>query len=322
MGPVRRLVRRRRRLPHGSTPGDAPDNSLASCRRPSIQLIYMADAKGPFEVEENAVYALTENGSAQLREAGTSLSASQLELLVLVDGRATVAQIERSAEGQSPEQVRSTLAKYVLSGLIDVASRVGSDSIDVGDFFSVTRPLTISTGGSAEKEAEAKDGVASLNDKGYFVRIVRRPKGRDALPEGRKPTMLVVDDDKTLVKLLKTVFKLEGFAMRAAGNRAEIVTAFREPTPPDLVLLDVMLPDIDGFEVLGRIRSHPNLKSVPVVMLTAKATRESVLKGLHLGADGYITKPFEIEALMTAVKTVLSPGEGTWPKASGSIRND
>ncbi len=283
----------------------------------------MADEKGNFEIEADAVYALTQSGGAQLREAGTSLSASQLELLVLVDGKATVAQIERSAKGQSPAQVRSTLAKYVLSGLIDVASRVGSDGIDAGDFFSVTRPLTISTGGAAEKDAEAKDGVSSLNDKGYFVRIVRRTEGRDALPEARKPIMLVVDDDKALVKLLNTVFKLEGFATRAAGNREEIVTAFREPTPPDLVLLDVMLPDIDGFEVLGRMRSHPMLKSVPVIMLTAKATRESVLKGLHLGANGYITKPFEIEVLMTAVKTVLSPGEGNWPKAGGSsIRND
>jgi CheY-like chemotaxis protein len=282
----------------------------------------MADEKGNFEIEADAVYALTQSGGAQLREAGTSLSASQLELLVLVDGKATVAQIAHSAEGQSPEQVRSTLAKYVLSGLIEVASRVGSDGIDAGDFFSVTMPLTISTAGSAEKDAEAKDGVSSLNDKGYFVRIVRRTEGRDALPEGRTPTMLVVDDDATLVKLLKTVFKLEGFATRAAGNREEIVTAFREPTPPDLVLLDVMLPDIDGFEVLGRIRTHPTLKSVPVIMLTAKATRESVLKGLHLGANGYITKPFEIEVLMTAVKTVLSPGDGTWPKTSGSIRNE
>lgn len=132
----------------------------------------MADEKGSFEVEADAVYALTDMGSAQLREAGTSLSAAQLELLVLVDGKATVAQIERSAKGQSPEQVRSTLAKYVLSGLIDVASRVGSDGIDAGDFFSVTRPLTISTGGAAEKDAEAKDGVSSLNDKGDRKSVV------------------------------------------------------------------------------------------------------------------------------------------------------
>lgn len=283
----------------------------------------MADESGNFEVGEDEVYALTDSGSAQLREGGTSLSAAQLELLVLVDGKATVARIARSAKGQSSEQVRSTLAKYFLGGLIDLASRVRADSIDAGDFFSVTMPLSIPKGGSVEKNAEANDGVASLKDKGYFVRIVRRAAGREALPEGHKPTLLVVDDDKDLVKLLNTVFKLEGFTTHSAGNREEIVTVFRESGQPDLVLLDVMMPDIDGFEVLGRIRTHPTLKSVPVIMLTAKATRESVLKGLHLGADGYITKPFEIEILMAAVKTVLSPGEGKgqWPKA-GSIRNE
>jgi CheY-like chemotaxis protein len=287
----------------------------------------MADSEGTFEVGEDAVYALTDRGGAELREAGTSLSAAQLELLVLVDGKATVAQIVRSAKDQSPEAVRATLAEYYLGGLIDLASRVGADSIDAGDFFSVTQPLTISAGGSAEKIQEARDGVKSLNDKGYFVRIVRRARVRRVLPAGRKPTMLVIDDDTVLVKLLNTVFKLEGFAIRSAGNRDGIITAFREPIAPDLVLLDIVMPDIDGFEVLGRLRTHPHptLKSVPVIMLTAKATRESVLKGLQLGADGYITKPFEIEVLMAAVKTVLRPaGEGreAWPNSDGSIRNE
>jgi len=286
----------------------------------------MADSEGTFEVGEDAVYALTDRGGAELREAGTSLSAAQLELLVLVDGKATVAQIVGSAKDQSPEAVRAMLAKCVLGGLIDLASRVRMDSIDAGDFFSVTMPLRMPGSSSEEKDAEAKDGVASLTDKGYFVRIVRRAKGRRALPAGRKPTMLVIDDDTVLVKLLNTVFKLEGFAIRSAGNRDGIITAFREPIAPDLVLLDIVMPDIDGFEVLGRLRTHPHptLKSVPVIMLTAKATRESVLKGLQLGADGYITKPFEIEVLMSAVRTVLRPaGEGkeAWPKTGGSIRN-
>ncbi len=281
----------------------------------------MAEEKGHFEVGPREVYGLTGRGQRELRESGTSLSAAELELLVLIDGTSTVAQIERSAKKQTPEQVRATLSKLYRGGFIDRSKNLKKNGLD---FFSVTMPLQIPKGAAARSSDEAKEGVSSLQEKGYFVRIARRSPSGHPLPEGRNPVMLVIDDDDTLVKLLHTVFRLEGFDLRTAGNRAEIVDAFAAEPPPDFILLDVMLPDIDGFEVLGRIRSHPVVKNVPVIMLTAKATREDVVNGLYLGADGYVTKPFEIEALMSAVRTVLGPAQtGGRPKgAGGPIRND
>ena len=79
----------------------------------------------------------------------------------------------------------------------------------------------------------------------------------------------------------------------------------RTPPAPDLVILDVGLPDINGFDVLQRLKAHPVLKAVPVILLTAEATRESVMRGLVLGADAYITKPFERSALRDGVRAVL-----------------
>jgi two-component system OmpR family response regulator len=281
----------------------------------------MADEKGDFEIGPREVYGLTGRGQRELRESGTSLSAAELELLVLIDGTSTVAQIERGAKKQTPEQVRATLRKLYRGGFIDRSKNLKKSGLD---FFSVTMPLQIPKGAAARSSDEAKEGVSSLQEKGYFVRIARRSPSGHPLPEDRNPVMLVIDDDETLVKLLHTVFRLEGFDLRTAGNRAEIVDAFAAEPPPDFILLDVMLPDIDGFEVLGRIRSHPVVKNVPVIMLTAKATREDVVNGLYLGADGYVTKPFEIEALMSAVRTVLSPAQtGGRPKGGGGpIRND
>ena len=93
--------------------------------------------------------------------------------------------------------------------------------------------------------------------------------------------------------------------MRLATNREEIVAALRRRPVPDLALLDIRLPDADGFEVLARIRMHPILKEMPVVMMTALAARESVLTGLQLGADGYLTKPFKREVLLRVVDAVL-----------------
>lgn len=72
-----------------------------------------------------------------------------------------------------------------------------------------------------------------------------------------------------------------------------------------MVLLDVHLPDANGFDVLARIRQHAQLKLMPVIMLTAMASRDDVLRGLVAGANGYITKPYEREALLTGIKAVL-----------------
>ncbi|MGW8269253.1 MAG: response regulator [Burkholderiales bacterium] len=281
----------------------------------------MAKEKDEFEVGPREVYGLTGRGQRELRESGTSLSAAELELLVLIDGTATVAQIERSTKEQSAEQVRATLSKLYRGGFIDRSKNLKKNGLD---FFSVTMPLQIPKGAAARSSEEAKEGVSSLQDKGYFVRIARRSASGYPLPEGRNPVMLVIDDDEPLVNLLRTVFQLGGFELRTASNRAEIVDAFAAEPSPDFILLDVMLPDIDGFEVLGRIRSHPVVKNVPVIMLTAKATREDVVNGLYLGADGYVTKPFEIEVLMSAVRTVLGPSQaGDSPKGGGGpIRND
>ena len=90
-----------------------------------------------------------------------------------------------------------------------------------------------------------------------------------------------------------------------AGNRDEILAALRKPPPPDLILLDVMLPDTDGFEVLTKVREVEALKTVPVIMATGKTSREAVLNGLRRGADGYITKPYDVDVLLKAAGTVL-----------------
>jgi DNA-binding response OmpR family regulator len=98
---------------------------------------------------------------------------------------------------------------------------------------------------------------------------------------------------------------LHDFVPRMAANRDGITAALRIAPKPDVALLDVTLPDIDGFEVLLRMKQHPVLKSMPVIMITGKATREAVLKGLACGADGYITKPFDVDVISHAVKSVL-----------------
>jgi DNA-binding response OmpR family regulator len=114
-------------------------------------------------------------------------------------------------------------------------------------------------------------------------------------------TILVVDDEKRIVRFIRLNLEQDGFNVISAFNGSEALEQVRRNLP-NLVLLDVMMPDIDGFEVLRKIRLA---SSVPVIMLTAKGEEDDRIKGLELGADDYITKPFSPRELVSRVKAVL-----------------
>jgi two-component system, OmpR family, response regulator len=114
--------------------------------------------------------------------------------------------------------------------------------------------------------------------------------------------ILVVDDEPNITDLVATALRYEGFDVAVAGNGSD---AIREAATfrPDLIVLDVMLPDRDGFELLSRLRAdHVRL---PVVFLTARDSTEDKIKGLTVGGDDYVTKPFSLEELLARVRAVL-----------------
>ena len=116
------------------------------------------------------------------------------------------------------------------------------------------------------------------------------------------PRILVVDDEENISYVVATAVRLEGFEVQTAeAGRSAIaqVAEFR----PDLVVLDVMLPDLDGFEVCRRLRDAG--ESVPVIFLTARDETEDRVKGLTIGADDYLTKPFSIEELIARIRIIL-----------------
>jgi two-component system OmpR family response regulator len=134
--------------------------------------------------------------------------------------------------------------------------------------------------------------------------------------EARSLRILVVEDEPSIRRGLCDVLTFRGYKVESADNGRRGLEQLTS-TSFDLVLLDVMLPDADGFDILYKMRQHPALSAVPVIMMTGKATREAVIKGLAGGADGYVTKPFEADALLEAVRTVLGlPQEA--PPAGGT----
>ena len=117
-------------------------------------------------------------------------------------------------------------------------------------------------------------------------------------------TVLIVDDEPAIRDMLKVALEMADFRCLEAKNAYEAQISITDFSP-DLVLLDWMMPEVTGIELLRRWRKHPETKDIPVIMLTAKADEENLVKGLDTGADDYISKPFSPRELVARIKTIL-----------------
>ena len=122
--------------------------------------------------------------------------------------------------------------------------------------------------------------------------------------------ILIVEDETDIAKLVKLYLEKEGFHANVAESGVEALKLIKSDRP-DLLILDLMLPEIDGIEVCKRIRTMPDTALLPIIMLTAKAEESDTIIGLELGADDYVTKPFSPKALVARVKALFRRIERT-----------
>ena len=118
------------------------------------------------------------------------------------------------------------------------------------------------------------------------------------------PRALVVDDAADIRSLAELVLSMAGFSVSAAGSGCQALRRLAEEIP-DIVLLDVQMPEVDGWETLSRLRADPRTAHLPVVLCTVKGLPEDVLRGWSLGCDGYLAKPFDISTLVDELQSVL-----------------
>ena len=123
------------------------------------------------------------------------------------------------------------------------------------------------------------------------------------------PRILAVDDEPNIVRLIQVNLERHGYQVETANNGAQALAKIKA-NRPDLLVSDVMMPEMDGFELLANVRRDPALMDLPVIMLTAKAQDKDVLAGYTGGADMYLTKPFNPQELLSFVKRILSSSDG------------
>ena len=132
----------------------------------------------------------------------------------------------------------------------------------------------------------------------------------ELLVEKDKKTILIVDDEKSIRELLAFNLEKEGYKVIEADNGIDAVDKALNKKP-DLILLDVMLPRMDGISVCKKLRYALNINTVPILMVSAKDTESDKIVGLEMGADDYITKPFQIREVMARIKANLRKAEIT-----------
>ncbi len=124
----------------------------------------------------------------------------------------------------------------------------------------------------------------------------------------KNKTVMVVDDNPDIVTIVKTILEGKGYGVQSAYSGQEVFNLLSEQKP-DLIILDIMMPQMDGLEVLTRLKGEPTTSTIPVILLTAKVQYEDVLGGYKMGADYYITKPFTSTQLLNGINLLLGEGK-------------
>ena len=228
--------------------------------------------------------------------------------------------ILRVIEGSTHTQVIRGRLRHVADALLDdwlaeleeigFVSSMAKDVTQELDFQSL---LTAQQGArearpddSQNMNLEATQAASrEVEEKGAFLAADRIRNRAPLAKKAAEIRVLIVEDDPDQAALADLRVSMAGYQVRLARNCAELVNEIRTREAPDIVLLDIMLPDGNGWDVLASIRRHPRLALLPVVMLSALNEPDEVRWGLALGADGYVTKPYSKKILADTIGAVL-----------------
>jgi CheY-like chemotaxis protein len=253
------------------------------------------------------VYRRTASGDEALLSSDARVPPEYQRILGVIDGL-THSDVIRGFLRQFPDALlRDWLSEVEELGLVVSAPADPTHDLDfTGPMGKPQAGPRVETPDDTDRlERQALAARAALNHAGAYLspdRLANRP------PLAKVPAeivVLIVEDDPDQAELANSRLSAAGYLVRIARNCKELVDEINTRAVPDLVLLDVMLPDGNGFDVLTNIRRHAKLALLPVVMLTVLGKPHEVRRGLALGADGYITKPYSKRVLAEIIKSTL-----------------
>jgi CheY-like chemotaxis protein len=257
---------------------------------------------------QDRIYSRTTSGDAAFASDDVAIPSDYRRILRIIEGKTHADVIRGRLRHFGDALLADWLAELEELGFVISVPADSTQDLDFSGLLKTQqqRGEQITPDDSQRMDPQATDtAVTTLGRTGAFLspdRLQNRPRLT------KKPTeirVLIVEDDPDQAALADLRVSMAGYEVRLARNCKELVQEIRTRKIPDVVLLDIMLPDGNGFDVLASIRRHPKLALLPVVMLTALGQPDQVRRGLALGADGYITKPYSKQILSDTIRAVL-----------------
>ena len=258
-------------------------------------------------------YSHTAKGKAELAARPGKLPIGLKTLLGLVGDKATIADLKIKLPQVPLDKLSAALDGLVADGYLQLstaaaaaaaAAATPNTGLDFKNF--INRPVKEPTIQQLQKAEATLSGMKAAKKAGYYVHIINRSAERvPSHAGGNKYTVLIIDSDQANALVATRVLLLAKFETRTAVRQDEIVEQLNKQPPADVIAMDMVLPDVIGLELLGRLREHPIYKSVPIIVMTAKVDHDDLVAALAYGASGYMSKPLKPEALLDGVKAVL-----------------
>lgn len=253
-------------------------------------------------------YRRTASGDQALRSVDAAIPVDYRRILCLINQDTHANVIRGRLRQYSDALIADWLAELVEIGFIEPT---GAAEARAQDFEPLARliPSAGALGEVPEEQRridnEARAANTALKDKGAYLAMARL-ENREPLSKAPAQTViLLVEDDPDQAALGDLRVSMAGYQVKLARGIREMIMGLADQSLPDLILLDVMLPDGNGFGILSVMRTDPRLSLLPVIMLTALTGAEDIRRGLDLGADGYVTKPYSKDILVNTIRQVL-----------------
>jgi CheY-like chemotaxis protein len=253
-------------------------------------------------------YRRTAAGNEALFSVDTAVPVDYRRILCILDGDTHANVVRGRLRQYSDALIADWLAELEELGFIESISAGDAYDLDFEPLMKDGAPIAALSAIPDEQrriDQEARAAGVALKDKGAYLANERLQNREPLSKDPSQITVLLVEDDPDQAALGDLRVSMAGYRVRLARNCREMVMDLTTQPLADLVLLDVMLPDGNGFGILSCMRTDPRLSLLPVVMLTALTSAEDIRRGLDVGADGYITKPYSKDLLVETIRQVL-----------------
>ena len=249
-----------------------------------------------------STYRLTEAGSAVSAADDLSVPADYRRILALVKSDTHFDVIRGALRRYSDKLIEEWVAELEEIGYLEAVPSEADFDLDFTKMFAAP----VLSGEDAKRiAADAKTATTALARAGAWIAEDRLENRAAASAPPGETTVLIVEDDPDQLALADLRVSMAGYRVRVANDARELLEDLRTRPLPEILLLDVMLPDGNGFDILAKLRKHPKFALLPVAMLTAKDDPQEIAKGLSLGADAYMTKPYSKNILADTIGRIL-----------------